>query len=111
LRWRGLTGYRVADSLLTHGLGSGELARGLTQGTALVFKTRAWHAGSAEAGICGATVAALSHAREVGKIVSELVVRLMRWPRVTASARFILWARVTLSSGPRALASMQWRAE
>jgi hypothetical protein len=33
----GLSGYRVADSLLTHGLGSGELARGLTQGTALVF--------------------------------------------------------------------------
>jgi hypothetical protein len=33
-----LTGYRVADSLLMHGLGSGELARGLTQRTTLVFK-------------------------------------------------------------------------
>jgi hypothetical protein len=36
-RRRGLSGCRVADSLLTHDSGSGELARGKTQRTKLVF--------------------------------------------------------------------------
>jgi hypothetical protein len=95
----GLSGYRVTVSSRTAWAPVNSRG-GWLKGRCSYLRTRACHAGSAEARICGSAVAALRHAREVGEMGSELVVRLVRGPRVTASARFVLWARVTPPAGP-----------
>jgi hypothetical protein len=107
----GLSGYQVADPYLRTARAPVNSCEGWLRGRRWYLRTRTWHVGSAETGIRGSAVAALRHAREVGEMEGEMVVRLVRWPRVTTSARFILWARVTLSSGLRASASMRWRAK
>jgi hypothetical protein len=85
---RGLSGYRVDDSLLTHSSSSGELARGLTQGTVKLFMDAnvACRIGrDRESWIhrCGTPPCARG-----GRDGGERVVQLVHEPRVTASVRW-----------------------